>query len=104
MATFRSRVELQQLLRHVANGPLGPGLSRDPGCSAEFVELGFRTFGGRILLNEVQSLERHKQPIAALIEQDHAFLVVNEREAVVRADAVVDMDDVITRLEILKIR
>ena len=77
------RVQFQQLLRHIANGPLSAGLPRNPGGAAEFVQLRFCTFGGGIFLDEIQALERHEQAIAALIKKHHAFLFMNEREAVV---------------------
>ena len=56
------------------------GLSRNPGGAAQLVELRFRAFGGRILLDQIQPLQRHIQTVAALIEKDHAFLVVDERK------------------------
>ena len=65
---------------------------------------GLGAFGGRILLDQIQALQRNKDAIAAVIEQNHAFLVVDERDAAVSADAVVDVDHVIAGLQILQIR
>ena len=95
---------MQELLRHVANGALDPGFSLDPGSTAQLVELGLGALGRGILLDEIQPFERNINAIAAVIEQNHAFPVVNERDAAVGADAVVDMDHVIAGLQILKIR
>ena len=74
-----------------------------PGGAAQLVELRLCAFGGRILLDQIQPLQRNIEAIAALIEQNHAFLVVNERDAVVGSDAVIDVNDVVAGLEILKV-
>ena len=98
------RVKLQQFLGHIADGALDPGLSLDPRRAAQFVELRLRTFGRGIFLDKVEPLEWHVKTVSALIHERHAFLVVNQRDAVVRADPVIDVDDIIVWLQILQIR
>ena len=66
------RVELQQLLGHVAHGLLHAGLGLLPGGAAKAIDWRPRRAG--VLLDEIEPLDRHEQLVLAGVAQLHELL------------------------------
>ena len=98
-------VELQQLLGHVAHRLLDARLGLLPGRAAEPVER--RTRGARVLLDQVEPLDRDEELVFAGVAELHELLRleadVDPLQADEHADAVVDVDDEIADLEIAEV-
>ena len=99
---FARRVELEQLLRHVAHRLFDPAFGSFPRCAAEAID--GRPRGARVLLNEVQPLDRHEELVVAGVPQLEKFLHrvadADLLEADERPDSVVDMNDKVADLQI----
>ena len=101
------RIELEQLLGHVAHGLLDLGLGAFPGRAAEPIERRLRAAG--VLLDQVEPFDRHEQLRIAVILQLEEFLddvAAGDRdllEADELADAVIDVDDQIADLEVAQV-
>ena len=100
------RIELEQLLGHVAHGLLDLGLRPLPRRAAETIDGRLGRAG--VFLNEVEPLDRHEQLVLARVAKLEELLFVvadaNLLQPDEDADAVIDMDDVVVDLEIAKIR
>ena len=100
-------VELQQLLRHVAHRLLDLGLGALPAGAAEAIER--RPGAARVLLDQVEPLDRDEQLVLAVIAQleelggvaDAAAADLLEPDEL--ADAVVDVDDEIADLQVAEV-
>ena len=99
------RIELQQLLGHVAHGLLDAGLRLLPRGSAELVER--RARGAGVLLDEIEPLDRDEELVLARVAELHELLRrradVDPLETDEHADAVVDVDDEIVDLQVAEI-
>ena len=103
------RIQLQQLLGHVAHGLLDAGLRLLPGRAAEAVERGPRAAG--VLLDEIQPLDGNEELVLACVAKLEKLLrrlagapnaeLLQTDEL---ADAMVDVDDEIAHLEVAKVR
>ena len=102
------RVELQQLLGHVAHGLLHARLGLLPGGAAKAIDWRPRRAG--VLLDEIEPLDRHEQLVLAGVAQFHELLRrlahrdVQLLEPDERADAMIDMDHVVADFQIPQIR
>ena len=101
------RIELEQLLGHVAHGLLDLGLGALPGGAAEPIERRLRAAG--VFLDQVETLDRHEQlrvaEIAKLEELLHDVAAGDGDllEADELADAVIDVNDQIADLEVAQV-
>ena len=101
-------VELQQLVGHVAAPLCGRATLRcGPGGAAEPVELRLGFFDGAIVLHQVHALERHVEAGVVGVAQQHEFaapaVAFDRLQSLKLADAVVDVDHVVARLQLGKI-
>src|SRR6188768_3824539 len=98
-----SRVQLQQLLRHVAHRLLDARLGLFPRGAAELVERGGGTAG--VFLNEIEPFEWDEELVLSRIPQFHELLRLLTRrhgktlQSGEPADTVVDVDDQIADLQ-----
>ena len=100
------RVELEQLLGHVAHGLLDLGLRAFPRGAAQPIDGRLARAG--VFLDEVEALDRNEELVFARVAEleellgavAHADLL----EADEHADAVIDMDDEVADLEVAQIR
>ncbi len=107
------RVELQQLLRHVAHRSLDARLGFFPSRAAQAIERGTTAAG--VLLNEVEPLDRDEELVVAVIAKLEKLLRVCRRarqgpprridllQADKFADAVIDVNDQVADLEVAQI-
>src|SRR4051812_33187249 len=107
------RVELQQLLCHVAHGFLDARLGLLPRGPAEFVER--RTRAAGVLLDQIQPFYWDEQLVVAVVPQLEKFLRVRLRAAMrptrrpqlpqgdELSDAVIDVNDKVAHLQVSKI-
>ena len=101
------RVELQQLLRHVAHRLLDARLGLLPRCAAKTIQRRPRAAG--VLLNQVEALDRNEQlVVAVIVKLEKLLAAVGPAKAELLqadelADAVVDVDDEIADLQIAQV-
>ena len=69
---FALRVQLQQLLRHVAHRLLDARLGLLPSGAAKTIER--RPGAARVFLNQIEALDRNEQLVVAVIAQLEEFL------------------------------
>src|SRR4051794_31255183 len=88
-------VELQQLLGHIAHRLLDAALRALPGRAAEAIDRRPRRAG--VLLDEIQTLDRHEQLVFTGVAQLEKFLLVVADADLLQpdeyADAVIDVND-----------
>src|SRR6266511_382469 len=102
------RVELEQLLGHVAHGLLDAGFCLFPRRAAEAVQR--RARAPRVLLNEIEARDGDKELVLAVIAQLEELL--NEiamsdgdlLQARKLSDAVVDVNDEVAGFQVAKVR
>src|SRR5262249_17996680 len=105
-------VELEELFRHVAHGLLHAALGFFPSGAAKSIERRIGAAG--VLLDEIEPLERDEELVVAGVAKLHELLLAGFAVRVRRTgrelleadestDAVVDVDDEITDLQIAKI-
>ena len=98
------RVQLQELLGHVAHRAADPGLGLGPRRPAEPVE---GLPGPGVLLQQIDLLHRNEQLVLARVSQLHELVVLetdgNLLEPDEDPDPVVDVHDPVPRLQIAKI-
>ena len=98
------RVQLQQLLGHVAHRAADPGLRLRPRRAAEPVEV---LPGPRVLLQQVDLLHRHEQLVLARVAQLHELVPLEPDGNLLQphedADPVVDVDDAVPRLQVAEV-
>ena len=103
-AHFAVGVELQKLLRHVAQGALDSGLGAFPGGAAQAVQGRFGAFVGAILFHQVQALQGHVEPGLILKSQQHEVARRarhgNLPQTLINADAVIDVHHVVADLQV----
>ena len=102
-------VKLQQLLGHVLHGLLHARLGLLPLLRAQPIQNRLHALGRAILLHQVEAGQRHVEPRALGVLQHHelggaAVLLRNLLQALVLADAVLDVHHVVADGEIAKIR
>ena len=99
-------VELQQLLCHVAHRLLDARLRFFPRGAAEAIER--RTGRAGVLLNEIEAFDGNEQLVVGRIAELHELLCVDADfdplQADEHADAVIDVDDQVARLQVAEIR
>ncbi len=99
-------VELQELFGHVAHGLLHARLGLGPRRAAQPIER--RPAAARVLLHEVEPLDRHEQLVVAVIPQleelVRAVADADLLQADELADAVVHVDDEIAHLQVAQVR
>ena len=105
---FATRIEIQQFLRHLENGHARFFALLLPAIATQLVQpRGGRVFrhiaGAAVSLNLIDAIQRHIQTIAALVLDDRgldrAFAHEDLFNAAIDADAVLEVHDVVTRLE-----
>ena len=105
---FALCIKTQQLVSHVAHGAFRFCLGLLPAKTAESIELRLMTLGARITLHEVETLDRHVElRVVSVIKQHELAGARSKIEGLQTAetcDAVIDVDHVIVRLEIAKVR
>ena len=102
------RVELQQLLGHVAHRLLDARLGLLPGGAAQPIER--RPRAARVLLDQVEPLDRDEQLVVAVIAELEELLRASPAAAHAEllqadelADAVVDVDDEVADLQVAQV-
>ena len=103
------RIELEQFVGHVFHGLLHARLGLLPLRRAQPVQNRLHAFRRAILLHQVEPRERHIQPRAFGVLQDHelgscAVFLRNFLQPLVLSDAVFDVHDVVADREIAKVR
>ena len=100
------RVELEQLLRHVAHGLLDARLDALPGRPAEAIDR--RPACAGVLLDQIEAFDRDEQLVLARVPQlEELLLVVADADllqADEHADAVIHVNDEVADLQIAQIR
>ena len=106
-AVLRSRVELQQFFGHVLHGLAHAGLGLGPCLRAQVAERGLGAFRRAVFLDQVEASERNVEARAFGIFQQHelgvAVALIDFFQALVLADAVFDVDDIISDLQIAEV-
>src|SRR2546423_3379371 len=105
---FAARVQVEELHRHLLDRGAGLVPLRCPAFSAQGVQARRWRFGGyvgrrSIPLDLVDAVERNVEPVAALVLDDGNFdrALAHEHllDPAIDANAVLEMDDVVARLE-----
>src|SRR5438309_5436242 len=101
------RVEFEEFVGHVLERLANSGFARGPGGAAELVERRFRALDYAIALHEVHALERNVESRVLRVTQQHELAATavgfDLAKAFELADAVIHMDDKITRFKISEI-
>ena len=105
---FPFRVETQQLVGHIAHGAFRFGLCLLPAEAAESIELWLVSFSARVTLHEVETFDGNVELCLVRVKEQHelarAWSKIERLQAAEACDAVVDVDHVISCLEIAKVR
>ncbi len=100
-------IEFQQFVGHVLDRLADASLARRPGCAAELVEGGLRSFDGPIALHQIEPFERHIQARVVRVAQAHELAagaaIFNLVQSLKLADSVIHVHDVIPGLQLRKI-
>src|SRR5215471_2559371 len=100
-------VKSEELVGHVLEGFADAGLARSPRRAAKPVERGMNALDGVVALNEVHALEGNVEASIFGVAKEHEFAATpfrfDQAKAFKLADAVVDVDDEVARLEFGKI-
>ena len=98
------RVELQELVGHVAHGLAHRGLAFGPAGAAQPVERGLDAFDARVLLHEIQALDRQQQRARLGVLDLHELALLpldrNALQSLEAADAVVRVHDGVAELQV----
>ncbi len=122
------RVELEQLLGHVAHGPFGAGLGLLPGDAAKPVKRGDVGLRARVLLNKIEPLDRDIELGPLGKDEQHELSLragpglvdlpgqtgidlgrtlrpagIELHQSLELPNAVVDVDDIVANLQVPKI-
>src|SRR5258708_1974395 len=103
-----ARIEIEELDRHLLNGRARPVALLRPPLSAKPVQARWRSVladvvGGTVTLELVDTVQRHVEPVAALVlddrDLDGALAEEDRLDPAIDADAVLQMDDDVARVE-----
>src|SRR5262249_56308062 len=99
-------IEIQELLRHVADRLLDPRLDAIPSGAAELVESPLCALRAAELLNEIEPVDRHVElrVLGVLQEHEVARRTGRPREPHVLPDTVVDVDDEVADAKVPEVR
>jgi hypothetical protein len=104
---FAFGVELEEFVGHVFHGLAYTGFGFGPRLRAEMTEGWLRAFGRAVFLNQVEAGERDVEARAFGVFEQHEFRVavalIDFLEALVLADAVFDVDDVVANLKVAEV-
>ena len=108
--TLRSlalRVELEQFVGHVLHRLADAGLGFGPGGRAEMIQDRLRAFRRTILLHQVEASERHVETRGFGVLEQHEFrgaiALIDFFQALVLANAVFHVDDVVSDLQVAEV-
>ena len=104
---FAFGVKLEKFVGHVFHGLAHASLGLGPGLRAEMAERGLGAFGGTVFLNQVEARERDVEARAFGVFEQHelgvAVALIDFFQALILADAVFDVNDVIADLQIAEV-
>ena len=104
---FAFGVELEQFVGHVFHGLAHAGFRLGPRLRAEMTERWLGAFGRTVFLNQVEARERDVEARAFGVFEQHEFGVavalIDFFQALILADAVFDVDDVVSDLQVAEV-
>ena len=104
---FSFGVELEEFVGHIFHGLFYAGFGLGPGLRAEMTESWLSTFGRAVFLNQIEARERDVEARAFGVFEQHelgvAVALIDFFQALILADAVLDVDDVVADLEIAEV-
>ena len=107
MADLALGVELEQFVGHVFHGLAHASFGLGPGLRAEMAQRGLGAFGRAVFLNQIEARERDVEPRALGVFEQHelgvAVALIDFLQALVLADAVLDVDHVVADLQIAEV-
>ena len=107
MRHFAFGVELEEFVGHVFHGLAHAGFGLGPGLRAEMTERGLGAFGRTVFLDQVEARERDVEARAFGVFEQHelgvAVALIDFFQALILADAVFDVDDVVADLQVAEV-
>src|SRR5687768_14276468 len=105
---FSLRIKPQKLIGHVAHRAFCLCLRLLPPDATKAIERWGRRLARRISRNEIHSLNRDEELCVVGVDEQHEFALTSARvdglKRLETADAVIDMNDIVARFQIAKIR
>ena len=104
---FAFGVELEEFVGHVFHGLAHAGFGLGPGLRAEMTQGWLGAFGRPVFLNQVEARERDVETRALGVFEQHelgvAVALIDFFQALILADAVLDVDDVVSDLQVAEV-
>ena len=104
---FALGVELEQFVGHVFHGLAHAGFGLGPGLRAEMTQRWLGPFGRTVFLDQVEARERDVEARAFGVFEQHelgvAVALIDFFQALILADAVFDVDDVVSDLQVAEV-
>ena len=104
---FAFGVKFEKFVGHVFHGLAHAGFGLGPGLRAEMTQGWLGAFGGAIFLNQVETRQRNVEARAFGIFEQHelgvAVALIDFFQALILADAVFDVDNVVADLQIAEV-
>ncbi len=101
-------IKLQKFVGHVFHGLAHARLGLGPRLRTQVTERGLRAFRRAIFLNQVETRERDVEPRALGVFEQHelgvAIALIDFLQALILADAVFDVNDVVADLQVAEVR
>src|SRR4029077_11421171 len=103
-----ARVELQELVGHVAHRLLDRGLAPGPSRSSQSVESRLDPLDARVLLDEVEALDRQVEGLFLRVTDLHELALLpldgNALQSLELADPIVAVHDRVAELQVAQVR